>query len=227
VILTLGIGIGANGAVFSAVNAVLLRPLQFPDGNQLVRVQQQNPRTPVTLASPARLADWARLNHTFSALTGYYTEDVSETSGEFTEKLTRAFVAPHFLDVWGIAPVFGRDFSDEELRPGGPLAVLVSEAFWRRRLGADPTAIGRQLRFGTAAPVVVGVMPASFRFPIPDVDVWWPVVLNASLARVREATWYTVVGRLKPSVSAAAAQADLSTIQRRSSPSSTRRRTRS
>lgn len=214
VVLTLGLGIGANGAVFSAVNAVLLRPLPFPNGDRLVRVQQETPKTPVTLTSPARLADWARLNHTFVALTGYYTEDVSETSGEFPERLTRAFVAPHFLDVWGIAPAIGRDFSDEEMQPGGPLAVLVSDAFWRRRMNADSAAIGRQLRFGTAAPMVVGVMPASFRFPIPDVDVWWPVTLNASLARVRQATWYTVVGRLRPGVTAAGAQADLATVQR-------------
>jgi putative ABC transport system permease protein len=193
---------------------VLLRPLPFPDGDRLVRVQQQNLKTPVTLLSPARLADWDRLNHTFVALTGFYTEDVSETSGDLPEKLTRAFVAPHFLDVWGIAPAIGRNFSEDETRPGGPLAVLVSERFWRRRLNADPSAVGQQLRFGTAAPAIVGVMPASFRFPIPDVDVWWPVTLNPSLARLREATWYTVVGRLNPRVTAAQAQTDLSTVQR-------------
>ena len=81
------LGIGANSAVFSALDAVLLRPLPFPEGDRLVRIHQRNPKTPITIASPARLADWDRLNETFQAVTGFYTEDASETTGEFPEKL--------------------------------------------------------------------------------------------------------------------------------------------
>ncbi len=213
VVLTLGLGIGATSTLFSAVNAVVLRPLPFPGGDLLVRIRQQRMDTPVAFTSPARLADWDRLNRSFVALTGFYTEDVSETSGEFPEKLTRAFVAPRFLEVWGVAPAIGRDFTAEEFRPGGPVAVLVSDAFWRRRLHADPAAVGQRLRFGSTAATIAGVMPAAFRFPIPDVDVWWPVTLNATLANLRDATWYTVVGRLKPHVSIAAAQTDLTAVQ--------------
>jgi hypothetical protein len=89
VVATLGLGIGANSAVFSALDTVLLRPLPFPEGDRLVRIHQRNPKTPITIASPARLADWDRLNETFQAMTGFYTEDASETTGESPEKLTR------------------------------------------------------------------------------------------------------------------------------------------
>jgi putative ABC transport system permease protein len=214
VVATLGLGIGANSAVFSALDTVLLRPLPFPEGDRLVRIHQRNPKTPITIASPARLADWDRLNETFQAMTGFYTEDASETTGEFPEKLTRAFVAPRFLEVWGMAPALGRDFTPEEGQPGGPNAVLISDRFWRRKFGADPNVIGRQLRFGTSSATVVGVMPASFLFLVRDVDAWSPIILTPNMASfIRDATWLMAVGRLKRGVSVAQATANLSTIQ--------------
>jgi putative ABC transport system permease protein len=162
VIVTLGLGIGANSAVFSAIDAVLLRSLPFPEGDRLMRVYQRNPKTPLTLTAPARLADWDRMNHTFQAISGFFTEDVSEISGELPEKLTRAFVAPRFLEVWGVVPALGRDFSPDEERDGGPAAVLISDGFWRRRFATDPGAIGRQLRIGEFSPTIIGVMPPTF-----------------------------------------------------------------
>src|SRR5271167_4159381 len=111
VIATLAIGIGANSAVFSAIDAVLLRPSPFPDSDRLVALLQKNPKNQDTFVAPPRLEDWNRLNSTFQAITGYYTEDDSELSGELPEKLKRALVAPRFLQVWGIAPELGRDFS--------------------------------------------------------------------------------------------------------------------
>src|SRR6185436_12893303 len=112
-----------------------------------------------------------RLNTTFQAISGYYTEDVSETSGELPEKLTRARVAPRFLEVWGVAPALGRDLSYEQAPPGAAFSVLISDRLWRRKFGADPRVVGRTLRFGetgdnrSTSAVVVGVMPASFLFP--------------------------------------------------------------
>jgi putative ABC transport system permease protein len=113
VILTLALGIGANSAVFSAIDAVLLRPLPFPHGDELMLLKQINTRRkePVSFVAPLRLEDWNRLNSTFQAITGYYTENDSETSGELPEKVTHAFVAPRFLQVWGVAPALGRDFT--------------------------------------------------------------------------------------------------------------------
>ena len=119
VIATLALGIGANSAVFSAIDAILLRPLSFPNANQLVLLQQLNPKNKSqdTFVAPLRLADWDRLNSTFQALTGYYTENISEISGALPEKLTVAWVAPRFLEVWGVAPALGSGFQ----RRGTPI----------------------------------------------------------------------------------------------------------
>jgi putative ABC transport system permease protein len=141
----------------------------------------------LTQTAPARLEDWNRLNQTFQALTGFYAEEVSETSGELPEKLTQAWVGPRFLEVWGIPPAVGRDFTSEEWREGGPSAVLISDGFWRRRFAADPGAIGRQLRIGAFSPTIVGVMPATFQFPVRDADVWWPFSVSGMWAQPRMA----------------------------------------
>ena len=220
VILTLALGIGANTAVFSAVDAVLLRPLPYPEAGQLVRLQQREKGSNdlPTFIAPVRLEDWNRMNSTFQAITGWYTEDVSETSGPLPEKLTRAWVAPRFLQVWGVAPILGRGFAPEEEKFGGPAAVLISDHFWRGRFHADPGVIGKQLHFGKqstqSSETIVGVMPPSF-FPDRTVDFWRPVPINAPYAQSREATWYTAVGRLKAGVSLQQARTDLALVQQR------------
>jgi putative ABC transport system permease protein len=216
VILTLALAIGANSAVFSAIDAILLRPLPFPNGDQLVRLDQINPRvkTSETFVAPVRLEDWNRMTSSFQAMTGYYTEDNSEISGNLPEKVTRAFVAPRFLQVWGISPAMGRDFTPEEAHFGGPTAVIISDRYWRHRFGADPGALDKKLRFDNGrACSIVGIMPASFFFPVRDVDIWTPVAIDAPFAQSRESTWYTVIGRLKSQTTVAQAQADLATTQ--------------
>src|SRR5690242_17786198 len=127
-LVTLTLGIGANSAVFSAIDAILLRPLPFPNGDQLMRFSQYSTKikNPQTFVAPVRLEDWNRLNSTFQCITGYYTEDSSETSGALPEKITQAWVAPRFLQVWGISPALGRDFNSEEETFGGPLAMVIS-----------------------------------------------------------------------------------------------------
>ena len=215
VILTLALGIGANSAVFSALDAIVLRPLAFPASDELMRLDQYNPKAPDQggLVAPVRLADWSRLNSTFRAITGYYAQDDSETSGELPEKVTHAVVAPRFLEVWGIAPILGRDFNAEEGRFGGPDAVLISYPFWRRRFGADPGVVGKKLRLGQYWYNIVGVMPASFLFPIRDVDLWTPAPMDAPYAQSRESTWFNVVGRLKPGMTVQQARANLDAMQ--------------
>jgi putative ABC transport system permease protein len=223
VILTLALGIGANSAVFSAIDAVLLRPLPFPRGDELVEVKQSRPssisssRVVPTGAdlpiAPARLEDWNRLNGTFEAITGYYSEDTSETTGDLPEKLRRAWVARRFLTALRIVPAFGRDFSADEQHFGGPAAVLISDRFWRRRFGANPDAIGKTLRVPNTAYTIVGVMPPSFQFPDRDVDLWSPSPPDAPFAQSRELTWFNVIGRLKPGVPIEQARADLAGVQ--------------
>ncbi len=216
VILTLALGIGANSAVFSAIDAILLRPLPFPGGDQLMDLHQYKPKAkdPQTRVAPVRLEDWNRMNSTFQAISGYYTEDGSETSSHLPEKVTQAFVAPRFLQVLGVSPALGRDFSADEEHFGGPNAVLISDRFWRRRFGADPNAIGKKLRMMGLSFSIIGIMPASFLFPDRDTDLWIPVPPDAPYAQSRENTWYSVIGRLKPHFTVEQARANLATVQK-------------
>lgn len=213
VVLTLALGIGANSAVFSALDAVLLRPLPFPDGDRLMQLRQTHEGKEETHIAPIRLEDWNRLNSTFEAITGYYMEDVSETSGDLPQIVRRAWVAPRFLEVWGVAPSRGRGFTAAEHEAGGPKAVLISDRYWRVRLGADPHVLDRSVRIGTDACPIVGVMPASFLFPDRDVDLWFPGQMGTKLAQVRYATWYLGVGRLEPGVTLKQARGNLAAVQ--------------
>ena len=215
VIVTLALGIGANSAVFSAINAVLLQPLPYPNGDRLMLLEQKmtHMHHPVTFVSPARLEDWNRMNSTFDAITGYYTEPGSETSGALPEKVTRAFVAPRFLQVFGVSPALGRDFTAEEWRYGGPPAVVLTDQYWRTHFHGDPSVVGRPVHFGKSAYTVVGVMPSSFLFPVRDVDMFFTSPPDFPYAQSREATWYTAIGRLKSGITVDEARADLATVQ--------------
>ena len=215
VILTLALGIGANCAVFSAIDAILLKPLPFPESDQIVKLGQlrRNAKTPQTFVAPVRLEDWNRMNTTFQAMTGYYTEQESETTGELPEKVTRALVSPRFLQVWGVAPAIGRDFTIQEEHVGGPDVVIISDRYGRNRFGADPQILSRKIRVGTDSHSIVGVMPSSFHFPERDVDLWSPIPVDAKIAQIRDATWYFVVGRMKPGVTVEQARANLATVQ--------------
>lgn len=213
VVSTLALGIGANSAVFSAIDAVLLRPLPFPKPDQLTRILQREPKSPETNSAPVRLAEWDKMNSSFQALTGYYTEDVSEISGELPERLKRAYVAPRFLEVWGIAPSLGRDFTPQEQRFGGPAAVFISHRYWRRRFGGSADVIGKTLRIGQTSLPVIGVLPASFGLLESDIDLWTPVPGGAPWTQSRLALWYTTIGRLNPGASISQARADLASAQ--------------
>jgi putative ABC transport system permease protein len=215
VVLTLTLGVGANSAVFSVIDAVLLRPLPFPHGDELMLLRQYNPKekSPQTFVAPVRLEDWNRMNSTFQSISGYYTEDDSEVSGALPEKLSHALVAPRFLQVLGVSPALGRDFTPDEERFGGPRAVLISYRLWQRRFAGDPNAVGKSLRFEKYSLPIVGVMPAAFAFPDRGIDVWSPVPPDAPYARSRESTWYTVIGRFKPGVDVEKARADLDNVQ--------------
>jgi len=215
VILTLALGIGSNSAVFSAINAVLLRPLPFPNGERLMLLRQfeRASKNPSTFVAPVRLEDWNRLNSTFQAISGWYTDDVSETSGALPEKVTEALVAPRFLEVWGVAPALGRDFTPQEEHYGGPNAVLISDAYWRHRFHADPDVLGRTLRLEKSSYTIAGVMPASFLFPDHDVEMWTTSPPDAPYAQDRRSTWFNVVGRLKPGVTLEQARSNLAAVQ--------------
>jgi putative ABC transport system permease protein len=217
VVLTLALGIGANSAVFSAIDAVLLRPLPFPDANRLMRLRQAQ-ETESSIAPP-RLEDWNRLSGSFEAISGFFVEEVSETTGNLPQRIRRAVVAPRFLEVLGVTPSLGRQFNAAEYRLGGPASVLISDRYWRTRLNADPQALGTVIRIEDRPYSIVGVLPADFAFPNRDIDLWWAYPIDGPLAQDtqdnRRLQWYTGIGRLRPGITLAQAHADLTLVQRR------------
>lgn len=227
VVLTLTLGIGANSAIFSVIDAVLLRPLPYPAGDRLMAIFESNPRQKMERQSvaPVRLAEWDRLNRSFSGLTGAYTESLAETAGALPEKLVSAKVANRFFTVLGTPLVLGRGFSADEERTNGPQAAVISERFWERRFGRDPQVLGKTLRAGRGSYPIVGVAPDSFRFPVDDVEIWLPAKPSDAVMRLREARFYTSVGRLKDGVAMSAAHADLAAVQGRLAMASRERRT--
>lgn len=215
-VLTLGLGIGANGAVFSALNAVVLRPLAFPDAHQLLSIDQYEPGATQPFwrgyVAPARLEDWQRMAGAFQGITGYYLDDLTETSGELPERISRAWVAPRFFDVCAVAPRSGRIFTRDEERFGGPPAAIVSERLWNRRFGKDDRQ-QHALRIGNRSVPIVGVMPQSFVFPNGDVDIWSPSPPDAPYAQSRTATWFRTIGRLRPGLTLEQAASELNRVQ--------------
>jgi putative ABC transport system permease protein len=212
-VLTLGAGAGITTAVFSLVDTVLIKPLPYPDADRLVTVFESSPseREKTSLIAPARLEDWQRLTRSFVALSGSYTENVTDTSGREPERLEGRRVSPRFFDVFGTPPLAGRFFTADEERANGPGAAIISERFWVRRYQRDAAAIGRVLTIGGRPHVIVGVMPASFTNA--TTDVWLPAQLSPQLMQIRAARFLGGVGRIRPGVTFAAAAQDLAAVQ--------------
>jgi putative ABC transport system permease protein len=217
VVLTLALGIGANSAIFSAVDAVLLKPLPYPAADRLVSVYERNAglRQATQLVAPGRLEEWNAQNRTFEALGASYFENITDTSGPVPERVAAMNTSPRFFQVLGVAPALGRLPTPKEERFGGPPVIVISDTFWRRRFGADPSVLGRALTLGGTSRSIVGVMPPSFRYPTAATDVWTPTRAQPSFLAVRTARLYTTVGRLRPGVTLAQALDDLNAIQER------------
>jgi putative ABC transport system permease protein len=213
-IFILALGIGANTAMFSMVDAILLRPLPYPEANRLVTVLEASPakNQKESLIAPVRLEEWNRMNRTFQAIAGAYSESVTDTSGAEPERLDGRRVSPRYFDVFHAKPVLGRTFTPQEDVLGGPTSAVISEGFWNRRYHADPQAIGKRLIVAGTGFTVVGVMPRDFASP--TIDVWLPAQLSPFLlSQVRDARFYSGAGRLKPGVSREQAQEDLARVQ--------------
>jgi putative ABC transport system permease protein len=214
VVLTLAVGIGANTTVFSALDAVLIRPLPFPAGDRLVRLTEFREESGEGGIGMLRMEDWNRLNSSFEAITNVTALDASDTTGELPERSRVAAVAPRFLDVLSISPMLGRGFNDVEHQFGGPCARLISERYWKERLGADPDVLTRTIRIDNEACPIVGVMPASFRFPDDEVDIWTPEAVDAPWdRRIALYSYRTGIARLRTGVTLQEAQADLARVQ--------------
>jgi hypothetical protein len=193
-VLTLALCIGANSAIFSLVDAVLLRPLPYAQPKRLVTLYESNPAAKVASigVAPVRVEEWNRMTHSFTQIAGLETQNLTDTSGSLPQKMFCASTSPRFFSVLGVLPLIGREFTPQEEQFGGPKAALLSEELWRSRFGGDPDVLGKTLRLnGTSVPIV-GVMPASFRLPVTNdsVDVWIPDALPPVVMRNREARFY-------------------------------------
>ena len=210
-LLTLGIGV--NTALFSVVDTVLLKHLPYPAADRLVTVYEASAAKSqkTSLIAPGRLEDWNRLNHSFTAITGVYRESVTDTSGSEPERLSGLRVTPRYFEVYGVRPVTGRGFTADEERAGGPGAAVISHGLWERRYGLDPQVTMKSLIFGGRDYRIVGVMPKES--PSPAIDVWVPAQTSDFLMGVREARFLNGVGRMKPGLTIAQAQADLASVQ--------------
>jgi putative ABC transport system permease protein len=217
IILTLTLAIGATSAIFSVIDAVLLKPLPYPASDRLVMLYESNPtkRLPKQGVAPVRVEEWNRLNHSFTGITAAFTENLTDTSAALPEKMNCARVLPRFFSVLETPLLLGRGFTPQEDLFGGPAAAVISEALWRRRFNADPGVLGKTLRLGVYSYPIVGIAPESFAYPQSEIDVWTPAQLNQYVMRAREARWAITVGRLRDDATLASAQADLSAVQAR------------
>jgi predicted permease len=213
-ILMLILGIGATTTLFSIVDTILLKPLPYPDPARLVTVMEASPiqGSPRSLIAPARLEDWSRMNQTFTAIAGVYTENVTDTSGPEPERLASRRASPRSFEVYGTAPLLGRTFTAQEESSGGPMAAVISYGLWTRRYGQSPKAVGQRLVIRGQGCTIVGVMPKDFA--PPSVDLWIPTQFHPSMMRIREARFLAGIGRLKPGVTIQQAQADLARVER-------------
>ena len=220
VVLTLALGIGANSAIFSAVDAVLLRPLPYPAADRLVNVYERNlsgaaERSATALVAPGRLEEWNAENRSFDGLAASYFENMTDTSGAEPERVEARRTSPRFFSVLGVAPAAGRTPLPDEERFGGPAVAVISDAFWTRRFGRDPNVIGHPLVLGGADVTIVGVMPARFRYPTATTEIWLPTRAPQYFLEARAARLYTAFGRLKRDVTIPQALDDLNAVEAR------------
>ena len=218
VIATLGVGIGASTAVFSIVNAVLLRPLEYPEPERLVRIsgELRGFNASDTGVSAAELFDYQSLTEVFTAVSGVVPINANVTGGNTSARVEALLVSWNYFAVLGVAPALGRTFAASDEVPGVANVVVVSDGFWRRMLKADPRVIGTTITIDTDPVVVLGVMPATFHHPgrtlQTSVDVWSPAgfggVAAASLSRGR-ARLDGCLARLRTGVTFEQAQARL------------------
>jgi putative ABC transport system permease protein len=212
VLLTLALGIGANTAIFSVVNAVMLRQLPFANADRLVRLNESNPERgwPTFSASHPNFLDWRARNQSFEAMAATGGASFNLSAGGEVEVVRGAAITADFLPVLGVAPALGRNFLPEEDRPGGATRVaLFTHGFWQRRFGGDPAIVGKTLTINDNPFTVVGVLPESFTWGAGN-ELFTPLAPDP--ARSRGDHRLLVIGRLKPGVTWERALADLNAI---------------
>ena len=222
-IATIAIGVGANAAIFSVVNATLLRPLPYPRAHELVLVSGSNRQTGQSTgnATPANFLDWRARHHSFTGMAAFREASVTLSSGDHPERRRAAMVNASFFDVLQIAPAIGRTFTAEDEVHGAQRTAVISDALWRERFGGRPDAVGQRVRFDDETYTIVGVMPPGIDYP-GKAQVWvpphWPVPDDPLLSPAQDPSaqrnhgYFFVAARLKPGVTLKGAAADMDAV---------------
>jgi predicted permease len=214
-LLTLALGIGANTAIFSAVNALLLRPLPYHDPDRLVMVWEKRAAEGVfdNVVAPADYLDWARMNTVFESTAGVLSVTFDLTGSGEPVRLFAGLVSPPFFDVLGIRPVLGRSFHANENVRGQERVAIIGHALWQNRFGSDPQVVGRKILLNGVPCEIVGVLPATFDYPDSTIEIWTPLVLEGgSEPPSRGNHSLSVYARLKPGVTLEQARTDMDRV---------------
>jgi putative ABC transport system permease protein len=212
-VITLALGIGANAALFSVVNGVLLKSLPFKDPDRLLFVWETNSRLSSSTipASKLNYRDWKEQNHAFDSIAARQPLSVNLTSNDKPEKIQGEKIAAEYFQVLGIDPIAGRVFLAEEDKPGGERVVLLSHGLWQRRFGGDPKIVGQTITINGQGTTVVGIMPNDYR---PNIEFWIPLAIDFTNSD-RSLHEIQVIGRLAPGMTQEQAQAEMNTIAAR------------
>ncbi len=220
-VLTLGLGIGANTAIFSVVNAVLLKPLPYPEPGQLAQLRLEGPGKPDTVIGSTAFVGVKAQSQSLARIAAYSGGDMTLTGAGSAEGVVAGAVTADFFPLLGILPELGRNFTREEDTPNGPKAVILGHGLWQSRFGGDPNALGRTITLNEQSYTVVGILPARFQYPEPF-QLWIPLALSetsAALAGYGEGmVLLKAIARLKPGVTLEQAQAELQIIAQRIQP---------
>jgi putative ABC transport system permease protein len=211
-VATLALGIGANAAFFSVVEATLLRPLPFREPERLVMVWEKSIRRNRIRNSvnPANFLQWRERNQVFEGISVFAPWDVNLTGADEPIRLTAGIVTADLMDLLGATAALGRGFHEEDGRPGAPAVAVVSARLWKSRFGGDASVLGREIEIDGRPHAIVGVMPEEFAVP-PRAQVWVPLPITAEL-RTQGGRWVVGIARLRPSVTLAAARAEMDRI---------------
>jgi predicted permease len=216
-VIALALGIGANTAIFSVVNTVLLRPLPYKNPERLVMVWEENSKQgfPRDTPAAANYIDWRDQNHVFEAMAAMTEISFNLTGAGEPERIDGQRVSASLFRLLGVDPQLGRAFLPEEDQQGANQVVILSHGLWQRRFGSDPAIIGRTINLDGQSFTVVGVMPRNFQFPSRTDQLWVPIAFSAKEAGERGNHYLEVIARMKPGVSLQQAQAEMTTIATR------------
>lgn len=217
VLLTLALGIGANTAIFSVVNGVLLQPLPYPDSDRLLALRDSNgAKLPDAQVAPGHFIEWQKQTTVFSALEAYRTVSYNLTGDGTPERLLAGRVSVGMFKMLGAQPMIGRDFLAEEDQTGHEKVVLIGQGLWQRRFGSDSSVVGKTLKLSGEDYIVIGVMPATFRLPDQrERELWTPIAFSDSEKELHQAHYIDTIGRLKSGATVEQARAELNTIAQR------------